>query len=447
MNFKKANSLKKAILYQKELEGHDDSNAIISSVNLEEINIQNNEASILNNCFIAVKNNILIKDHKITSGSKMLSNYVAPKNAFVVDELLKNGLIPLVTTNMDELAMGGNGRNSYFGNINNPSKPDHIVGGSSAGSAIMVAEGKVSLALGSDTGDSIIWPAGINGIVGYKPTWGLVSREGLLDFSPSWDQIGWFSNNIENAAALADILVKKDPNDLTNVEIEKQFFLEDINENKKFTIGYSEDLKPFMNKNTLEGYESLIKLLRDKGHNLVNIEFDYNLISAFPFVYKIVSSVEALSTNFNLSGFLFGNDESNLEDSFEERIVQNRTNNFLMEVKKRFALASHFLKDYTKYEKAKKLRFLIKQEVGKKFEKIDIFLLSTGLGDKPTIEEYENDNGLSVRTNYLGLANATGYPAMNVPFGKRSMWITAKPFEDKKLFQIGKQIEEMGNEL
>ncbi len=452
MNFKKVNSLEEASLYQKKLVEEDKDNAIISAINLDKLKINTDSSSILNKCLIAVKNNILIKDHLITASSKMLLNYTSPRNSFVVDKLIENGVIPIVSTNMDELAMGGNARNSYFGPTINSENPNYIVGGSSGGSAMLVAEGKVSVALGSDTGDSVIWPAGINEIVGYKPSWGLISRNGLLDFAPSWDQIGWFSENVEISAALADILIDKDENDLTNIEIAKQFFHESLNDAKNFTIGYSEKLKKLMNTETLKHYEQLLQKLKEKGHSIVNIEFDYNILSSFVFVYRIVSSIESLSTNFNLNGFLFGNDNSNKENNFQDRLFENRTNNFLPEVKRRFALAGHYLLDYTKYEKAKKLRFLIQQEINQKFSDIDLFLFPTLLVNKPTIEEYDNNNGLDLKTNYLGLANATGYPSMNVPFGnekgkKTGMWISAKPYQDKKLFQLGKQIEEISNEL
>ncbi len=452
MNFKKVNSLEEASLYQKKLVEEDKDNAIISAINLDKLKINGDSSSILNKCLIAVKNNILIKDHLVTSSSEMLLNYTSPRNAFVIEKLIENGLIPIVSTNMDELAMGGNARNSYFGPTVDSKNPNYIVGGSSGGSAMLVARGKVSIALGSDTGDSIIWPAAINEIIGYKPSWGLVSRNGLLDFAPSWDQIGWFSENVSVSAALADILVEKDENDLTNVDIPKQFFFESLNDDKNLTIGYSEEFKKLMKPETLKHYEQLLQKLKEKGHNLVNIKFDYNILSSFVFVYRIISSIESLSTNFNLSGFLFGNDNSNKENNFQDRLIQNRTNNFLPEVKRRFALAGHYLLDYTKYEKAKKLRFLIQQEINQKFDSIDVFLFPTSLIDKPTIEEYDNNNGLDLKTNYLGLANATGYPSMSVPFGKEKgkkigMWISAKPYQDKKLFQLGKQIEEISNEL
>ncbi len=429
-----------------------DHNPIISLIEYEKLKIDKFAEGELANVLFAVKDNINVKGHITTSGSNILRNYKSNYNAFVIDKLISKGAIPIYKTNMDELGMGGDGLKSHYGTVQNWWNSERIIGGSSSGSAYLVSRGIVDLALGSDTGDSVRKPASYNGVIGFKPTWGLVSRSGLNDFSPSLDTIGWFTRTLDQAAIVADELIAYDDQDSSSIAIEPQAFYESINNsnmaNEKFKIGINlQILDAIENEAIKKEYLRIIEALKAKNHEIIEIEFDLDLLNGVGFVYKIISSVEAVSSNYNLTGWLFGNDANPNEANFESKIANNRAKGFEREVIKRFSIGDYYLDNFEELKKARKLRFLINNEIKTKTAEIDVMIFPATVEYAPKINDYLQQPENQLKNNILTFANLGGWPSISLPMKNNSMpvgvAIEAKPLNDLICFKVAKIIEEI----
>lgn len=254
------------------------------------------------------KDNFSTKGLITTAGSAILDGYVPPFNAKVIELLADHHTIMSGKANMDELGMGGTGMSSAYGVVPNPRNNKRLVGGSSSGSAYAVAKGIVPFALGSDTGDSIRKPASFNGIVGYKPTYGAISRYGMLPYSPSLDHAGVLARTIEDSAIVADALVGQDHQDFTSIELTKKDFYQHLNEfDHQLTFGYIKDVHEFLPPALKAKYEELYELLKAEGVVVKEINFRHDLLEALSSVYMMISFSEAVSSNANLAGINFGN--------------------------------------------------------------------------------------------------------------------------------------------
>ncbi len=443
--------------YQKEkLDLVYNDNPIISIVNLDEFELTNNFP--LSQMTFAIKDNYQLKHSITTGGSKILENYESNYNAHVIDKLLENGAIPLYKSNLDELAMGGSGLYAFNGPVKNFMFPKRIVGGSSSGSAYLVAKKIVDFALGSDTGDSVTFPAGLMGIYGFKPTWGAVSRHGLNDFSPSLDTVGWFATELEIIAKVADIVIEKDEKDSTSINFTgNKNFLKNIKTDKKFKIVYSPQLIELIKEPKIKiKYLAIIKNLEDAGHKLEAVSFESNLLKTIPFVYKIISSVESLSSNFNLTGWLFGEEKNKHNNNYFEKISANRKIGFKQEVKTRFSLGAYANQNKEYLEKAKKLRFLIIKEIENKMKDFDLMIIPTTTTFAPLVEESAkkvfNNDTYSLNNNFLSFINLCGRPALSVPFNRKNEFpigitIVGNIFEDLKVLQLARIMKEVDDEL
>ena len=429
-----------------------DHNPIISLIEYDKLKINKLAEGELANVLFAVKDNINVEGHLTTSGSNILRNYRSNYNAFVIKKLINKGAIPVFKTNMDELGMGGDGLKSHYGAVKNWWNPERIIGGSSSGSAYLVSRGIVDFALGSDTGDSVRKPASYNGIVGYKPTWGLVSRSGLNDFAPSLDTIGWFTRTLNQAAVVADELVEYDDQDGTSIAIKPQNFYETIinlkKTNEKLTIGVSFQILDYIKEDAIKKeYLRIIAELKAKKHKIVEIEFDLDILSAVGFVYKIISSVEAISSNYNLTGWLFGNDSNPNESDFETKIANNRAKGFEQEVIKRFSIGNYYLDNFEELKKARKLRFLMGNEIKTKTSMIDAMIFPACIEYAPKINEYLQQPESKLENNVLTFANLGGWPSISLPMKNNTMpvgiAIESKPFNDLTCFKVAKIIEEI----
>ena len=329
---------------------------------------------------LALKDNMNLKGSKTTASSKILENFVSPFNATITEKLLGN-LIPIVgKANLDEFAMGSSNENSAFKKVHNPWDLNKVPGGSSGGSAASVAACEATLALGSDTGGSIRLPASFCGIVGMKPTYGRVSRYGLIAFASSLDQIGPFARTVEDAANLLEVISGHDPKDSTSLDLPVEHYAANLNNDIKgmkigvikelMSEGLSEDVAKAM-QNAIEDYKKL-------GAEIVEISLP-NLKHSIG-IYYILATAECSSNLARFDGVKYGYRNSTAKNLME-MYTKTRAEGFGAEVKRRimlgtYALSSGYYDAY--YKKAQQMRALVTQDFVEAFKKVDI-LISTDL--------------------------------------------------------------------
>ena len=394
---------------------------------------------------VAIKDNILYEGHTVSCASKMLENYKAPYNAFVVEKLLAEGAIIIGRTNMDEFAMGSSNENSAFGPVKNPLDLERVPGGSSGGSAAAVAAGMITMALGSDTGGSIRQPAAFCGIYGMKPTYGSVSRYGLVAFASSADQIGPLTADLQDNALLLEVLSGHDPKDSTSAQ-KPAFKMAEL-ETKGLTVGIPSDFLENLNPEIRSCLDKATEGLSDKGIIFKEISLPYAKYSS-P-CYYILTSSEASSNLARFDGLRYGyKDESagDLEDSY----LKDRAK-FGPEVKRRimlgtFSLGSAHAEDY--YLKAQKVRALIANDFAEAFKQVDAILMPTTPNTAFKLGEKTEDLiSLYLSDLYTAPANIAGLPALSFPYGKDEkglpvgLQLYGNYFEEAKLYALAALLE------
>jgi len=394
---------------------------------------------------IALKDNILFKGHTASCASKMLSNYKAVYNATVTERLLAQDAIIIGRTNMDEFAMGSSNENSAFGPVRNPLDLERVPGGSSGGSTAAVASGMVCAALGSDTGGSIRQPAAFCGITGIKPTYGRVSRYGLVAFASSADQIGPLTRDVRDSKLILSIISGEDDRDSTSAD--KPAFANADIDAKKLTVGIPAEFLEGLNPQILNAINSAKKVLQDKGVVFKPVSLP-NAKYASP-CYYILTSSEASSNLARFDGLRYGTKDSSAKD-LEETYCKNRAN-FGPEVKRRimlgtFSLGSAHAEDY--YLKAQAVREVIREDFIKTFKDVDVILTPTTPNTAFKIGEKINDIiSLYLSDLYTAPANIAGVPALSVPFGKDDknlpigIQFYGNYFEENKLYALAKLLE------
>ena len=397
---------------------------------------------------IAIKDNINVKGWEVTCSSKILQGYVSPYNATVIDKMLEAGLSPFGRCNMDEFAMGSSTETSYYGKTLNPHDANRVPGGSSGGSAAVVGAGLAIAALGSDTGGSIRQPAAFCGVVGMKPTYGRVSRLGLVAFSSSLDQIGPITQNVEDAAILYNILAGHDPKDSTSAPVENKKI--EINENRKLKIAVIDNYIDEADEDIKKRLNDIIAELEKEGHTIIHktlMNSKYDVAT-----YYVVATAEASSNLARFDGMRYGNriEGKDLKETYKLTRAQ-----FGDEVKRRimlgtFVLSSGYYDAY--YLKAQKVRHLIKNEFDKLFAEADLVLTpvtpSTAFefgSKKDPLEMYLSDI-------YTISVNLAGVPAISLPVGKDKnnmpigLQLIAKHFDEQTLFDGAKIVENLVKE-
>ncbi len=369
---------------------------------------------------IGIKDNICTKGVKTTCSSKMLENFVSPYDATVMEKLNKENVINLGKLNMDEFAMGGSTEHSYFKTTKNPYNLNKVPGGSSGGSAAAVAAGMIPWALGSDTGGSIRQPASFCGVVGLKPTYGLVSRYGLVAFASSLDQIGPITKDVYDSALLLNIIAGHDKKDTTSVEKEKIDYTKCLkNDVKGLKIGVPKEFfAEGINKEVKEALEKAMEKYKQLGAIVEEISLDvakYSLAT-----YYIIACAEASSNLGRFDGIRYGHrakEVSNLKELYKK----SRSEGFGPEVKRRIILGTYVLSSGyydAYYKKAQQVRTLVMNEFNKAFEKYDVILTPTSptvafdIGSKTSnpLEMYLSDI-CTVSVNIAGL------PGISIPCG------------------------------
>ena len=367
----------------------------------------------------AIKDNICTKDILTTCGSKMLYNFEPPYDAFVTKRLADAGCVLIGKTNMDEFAMGSSNETSYFGEVKNPNNHDCVPGGSSGGSAAAVAANGAYFTLGSDTGGSIRLPASFCGVTGIKPTYGMVSRFGLVAFASSLDQIGPIAKDAADCAAVMNIISAYDNMDSTCLDVERPDYMKSLENNikglkiavpKEYFNGADEDVKTAINAS--------LKQLEEMGAVVEEVSLpvtDYALAA-----YYIISSAEASSNLARYDGVKYGYRAENF-DNLSDMYFKTRCEGFGDEVKRRimlgtYALSSGYYDAY--YKKAQQVRSLIKDEFAKIFAKYDVIASPV----YPTVAFKRGEKTSDPVKMYTGdictvSANIGGIPGISVPCG------------------------------
>ena len=403
---------------------------------------------------IGIKDNLCITGTKTTCSSKMLENFIAPYNATVIEKLNDEDAVYLGKLNMDEFAMGSSTENSALFKTHNPWDLDRVPGGSSGGSAAAVAADMAPWALGSDTGGSIRQPSSLCGVVGLKPTYGLVSRYGLVAFASSLDQIGPITKDITDAAILLNIISGHDEHDSTSLDIEKKDYTKAlVNDVKGMRIGIPKEyIADGINEEVKKAVLEAAEKYKELGATVEECSLDVGKYATA--VYYIIADAEASSNLGRFDGIRYGyrtENFSNLRDIYRN----SRSEGFGPEVKRRILLGTYVLSSGyydAYYKKAQKVRTLITNAYNELFEKYDVLLTPTSPTTAFKIGE-KVDNPLEM---YLAdictvPVNIAGLPGMNIPYKLDSkglpigVQLVAKQFDEEKLLRIGYTLEQNTN--
>jgi len=406
------------------------------------------EVGVLAGVPVAVKDNICIKGMRTTCASKILENFVSPYDATVVEKLKAADAVFLGKTNLDEFAMGSSTENSYFGPTRNPHDPERVPGGSSGGSAAALAAGEAVLALGSDTGGSIRQPASFCGVVGLKPTYGRVSRYGLVAFASSLDQIGPMAKNVKDTALLLNVISGYDPRDSTSAPVEVPDFTKALDEGiEGIRIGlpreyFAEGLEDEVREKVLEA----VDILEGEGAEVVEVSLPHTKYAIA--TYYIVAPAEASSNLARYDGVKYGFRAEGRD--LYEMYCNTRSQGFGEEVKRRIMLGTYTLSaGYYEayYLKALKVRTLIKQDFEEAFETCDLLATPTS----PTVAFRLGEKVADPLTMYLSdvytvSVNLAGLPGISVPCGSSDglpvgLQLIGRPFDEETLLRVAHVVE------
>ncbi len=368
---------------------------------------------------IAIKDNICYKNHELTASSKILKGFKSLYSATVIEKLLAEDAIIIGRTNCDEFAMGASNENSAYGTVLNDSDNTRVSGGSSGGSAVAVQAGLCLAALGSDTGGSVRQPASFCGVYGLKPTYGRISRYGLLAYASSFDQIGTFTNSVNDAQLLLEVMAGNDKEDATS-SLHKTTEYSKVTARKKYKIGYikecieHEGLDPEVKQQTL----LRIQKLKDAGHEVNEVSFD--LLDYLVPVYYVLTTAEASSNLSRYAGMIYGYRSPNATD-LESTLKKSRSEGFGQEVKRRimlgtFVLSAGYYDAY--YSKAQQVRRMVKDKTEELLQEYDFILSPTA----PTAafkigEKANNPIAMYLADMFTVHANISGHPAISIPAG------------------------------
>ena len=399
----------------------------------------------------ALKDNYSTKGLLTTGSSNLLKDYVPVYDSTVYKKLKESGALLVGKTVLDEFAMGGTGTTGHTGVVRNPWDETRQAGGSSAGSASSVAAGIVPFSIGSDTGDSVRKPASLCGIVGFKPTYGRISRYGIFAFASSLDHVGIFSTTVKDAAIVTDVLKGQDDKDLTTLENDNIKYVDSLKNDVKGTkLFYIKELiEDEKDSETIKIFFETVEKLKEKGIEVVEEHFDKNLLNALHPVYHVISSAEATSNLANLTGIIFG---SRVEGSNStELMINSRTEGFSEFIKRRFILGSYVLKKENQeklFLNACRIRRLVVEGINELFTKYDGLLMPAAPGVAPKLEgetEVITDKNYAL-DNHLVIGNFGGYPSITLPMGNVEglpvgINLTCAAKEDAKTLNIAYHIE------
>ena len=412
-----------------------------------------NQNNLLFGIPCSLKDNISVKDFITTGGSRFLETYVSPITATVCENLYKQDVVFLAKTNMDEFGLGGTGTFSGYGIVKNPFDPSRISGGSSSGSAVSVALGASVFSIGTDTGDSIRKPASYLGIVGYKPTYGIVSRYGVFPYSPSFDHVGVLATSVTDTAIVMDTIASFDFKDYSSQSIHKDFY-KNLKEPSKLKVAVLDDVMSGLNMAFQPQFDQLFSALEKRSDVEVHhLNFDMNLLGLIDPIYQALSYSEAVSSWNNLNGMLFGNNKNVSYTDYEDLMHQLRTKYLGSQLKKRFVIGDWCTSNENFddiYLKARRLVEIISARAKEIFETYDVVLMPGASDFALKLEDVLKNK---VVTNHcddaLQIANFGGFPSLTIPFINEenklflglNLW--ADNFKDQDLLNAGLLFEEI----
>lgn len=385
--------------------------------------------SLVSGIPFGVKDNFSTKDILTTGSSNTLNNYVPIFDATVVEKLINSGAIIANKTVLDEFGMGGTGTTGHTGIVRNPWDSSRMCAGSSAGSACAVAAGVYPYALGSDTGDSVRKPTAYCGIVGYKPTYGMLSRFGLFPFASSLDTVGVLTRSVEDAAIVTDVMKGKDSHDMTSWDSKgihlQQALTGNVKGKKLFYIKELCDINNYDNPSDelrmhLENFHKTLEICKQLGMEVYSESIDQKILNAVGSVYVVISCAEATSNLSNLTGIIYGprSDAKNIN----EMMVDYRTKGFSPLIKRRLVIGSYVLQKENQeryFKNAQRLRRLIVNIMKEFFNKYDGLILPVGSGPAKKLDgtiEKLSKKAIALE-EHLQIGNFGGFPSITIPNG------------------------------
>jgi aspartyl-tRNA(Asn)/glutamyl-tRNA(Gln) amidotransferase subunit A len=407
---------------------------------------------------VGIKDVISYKDHRLTAGSKILNGFHSLYNATAIERLLKEDAIIIGNLNCDEFAMGSSNENSSYGKVLNALDENRVPGGSSGGSAVAVQAGLCMVSLGSDTGGSVRQPADFCGIVGLKPTYGRISRYGLIAYASSFDQIGIFANNTEDAALLLEVMAGADEFDSTVSHKPVPAYSDKLQSEKKFRIAYFKEAlqHPSLDAEISSSIHDFIDQLKEEKHVVDEVDFEYldHIVPA----YYVLTTAEASSNLSRYDGVKFGYRSATQQTDLTEFYRHTRSEGFGREVKRRimlgtFVLSAGYYDAY--YTRAQKIRQLIHLKTQSVFKDYDAIIMPTVPAPAFRFGEKTNDPvEMFLADLYTVYANLAGVPAISIPLFRHSngmpfgLQVICNHFEELTLLRLSKYCMEMaGNEV
>ena len=444
--------------YLERIEKYDDELNSFISITAERALIQaqnsderyaNNQAYGLDGIPLAHKDIFCTKDVLTTCGSKMLHNFVSPYSSTVYEKLDAQGMVMLGKTNMDEFAMGSSNETSYFGPVKNPWNKEYVPGGSSGGSAACVAANLTPVATATDTGGSIRQPASLCGLTGIKPTYGRVSRYGMIAFASSLDQGGVLAKSAEDAALILEAMSGYDPKDSTSLNVKHIDFQTNLNESiKNLSIGlpkefFDAELPPYLQKSIQES----VDVYKHLGANIVEISLP-NINLSLP-IYYIIAPAECSANLSRYDGVRYGYRCKNPKD-IDDLFMRTREEGFGSEVKRRiligtYALSAGYYDAY--YLKAQKCRQLVANDFTEAFKKVDVILSPTTPGTAFKSGEKTSDPvEMYLQDIFTIPANLAGLPALSIPCGEHEglplgLQLVGNSLQEAKLLQFAQAFQ------
>lgn len=409
----------------------------------------------------ALKDNFSTKGILTTASSNTLKNYVPVYNATVYEKLTRSGATLIGKTVMDEFGLGATGTTGHTGVVKNPFDITRQAGGSSAGSAASVAAGVVPFAIGSDTGDSVRKPAAYCGIVGYKPTYGMISRYGLFPFASSLDHVGVLTRSVLDAAIVVDAIKGLDEKDMTTFDSQDIHLTEVLknSSNKKFKLFYIKEIanldsyeKPSDElKETLSLFHQTLDKAKELGFEVCEESIDKTLLKAIPSTYTCISCAEATSNLSNLTGIIFG--PRGKGESITEVMTGHRTEGFSPLIKRRLIIGSYVLQKENQekyFLNAKRVRNLIVTKMNELFARYDALILPCSSGGAKNLENNVCEKGTEILENHMVIGNFGGFPSITIPNGLVNnlpvgINLTSKIKNDETMLMIASALEDALN--
>ena len=428
-----------------------DLEALEKAAELDRLLKDGNPISPLFGVIVGLKDVICYKGHKTTAASKILENYTAIYNATATKKLLDAGAIIIGRQNCDEFAMGSSNENSFYGPVKNAKDQEKVSGGSSGGSAVSVQANLCMVSLGSDTGGSVRQPADFCGIIGIKPTYGRISRYGLIAYASSFDQIGIFSKTIEDAALVLAIIAGEDDFDSTvSTKPVENYSSTMINTSKKFRVAYFKESieHPALDKNIKEQITTTIEQMKADGHSVDAINFD--LLDYVVPTYYVLTTAEASSNLSRYDGVRFGHRTAQTNIDLTTLYKASRSEGFGEEVKRRILLGTFVLSEGyfdAYFTKAQQVRQLLKTKTTSIFAEYDAIISPTVPSPAFKIGEKSNDPiEMFLADIYTVYPNLVGIPAISIPLYTHingmpfGLQIMTNHYDEATLFQLSNQL-------